>query len=67
MVATDNVWNEISSHLNYKMSSGALHTLVKKGRYNIKEKLGITSESRTRTISPISTQFSLQSGKFVVC
>lgn len=39
-VATNTVWAEISSSLGSKISKSAIHTLVYKDRYNVKEKLG---------------------------
>lgn len=39
-VATNTVWAEISTYLGNKISKSAIHTLVFKNRYNVKEKLG---------------------------
>lgn len=39
-VATNTVWAEISTYLGSKISKSAIHTLVFKNRYNVKEKLG---------------------------
>lgn len=45
-MATNPVWADISSYLENKISKSALHTLVFKGRYEIKEKLGLSSYSK---------------------
>lgn len=63
---TSSVWADISAHLNYKMAASALHTMVHKGRYGIKETLGISTDiSNNDKTLPISTENNLtyQSGK----
>lgn len=54
--ASNSVWNEISSDLNNCISSGALYTIIHKGRYGIKEKLGISNILSTESAT-ISTNF----------
>lgn len=52
-VATNPIWAEISTHLNNQISKSALHTLVFKNRYCIKEKLGFPICSKTTTANAI--------------
>lgn len=47
--ATNNVWTEISSFLNWRISKNALHTFVHQGRHGVKEKLGISTEKYIST------------------
>jgi len=37
---TDDVWSDMSKHLNEAISKGALHLFVRNGRHGIKELLG---------------------------
>lgn len=46
-VATNDVWGDIGIYLNSKMSTSALHTFVYKGRYGIKDRLGLIPEYKT--------------------
>lgn len=44
VVATNDVWNEISIFLNGAISKNALHVFVHRGRHGIKTELGIINE-----------------------
>ncbi|KAE9522169.1 hypothetical protein AGLY_017429, partial [Aphis glycines] len=52
-VATNPIWADISTHLNNQISKSALHTLVFKNWYCIKEKLGFPICSKTTTTKAI--------------
>lgn len=55
VVASNNVWKDISFELNNCMSKNALHVFVYKGYYGIKEKLGLTHVELSDAISSKST------------
>lgn len=52
VVATNTVWQDISSELNNSMSKSALHVLVHKGYHGIKEKLGWTQIETPDVVLP---------------
>jgi len=63
-VATNKIWSEISEHLNYKVSSNAIHTFVQLKRHGIWEKLGFSTK-KTLPIFPdkiIGVKNDLESG-----
>lgn len=64
---TNSVWTDISAHLNHKIASSALHTIVHKGRYGIKEMLGISTAIPDKTL-PVSTEnnLTLQNGNTIL-
>lgn len=45
--ATNSVWADISSYLDWRISKNALHVFVHQDRHGIKKKLGITIEKRS--------------------
>jgi len=53
-VATNKIWNDISQHLNNKMSPNAIHTFVQLGRHGILEKLGVHTKKTGPIIAPIT-------------
>lgn len=53
-MATNKIWNDISQHLNYKMSPNAIHTFVQLGRHGILERLGVHTEKSVPVIAPIT-------------
>lgn len=53
-MATNKVWNDISQHLDYKMSANAIHTFVQLGRHGILERLGVHTEKPVPIIIPIT-------------
>jgi len=52
VVATNPVWQDISSELNNSMSKNALHVFVHKGYHGIEEKLGWTQIETPDVVSP---------------
>ncbi|XP_029342201.1 uncharacterized protein LOC107883669 [Acyrthosiphon pisum] len=55
VVASNNVWQDISSQLNNRMSINALHVFVYKGYHGIKEKLGLTQIKSLDVVLPKNT------------
>lgn len=47
--ASNNVWKDIIDYLGGSMSVSSIHTFVHKGRYQIKEKLGILTVDKSTT------------------
>lgn len=45
-MATNPIWSEISTYMGNKISNSAIHTLVHKYRYGIKEKLGFLTREK---------------------
>jgi len=60
-MATKSAWVDINVHLKNKISISALHTLVHKERYGVKENLGISRVIPEKTVP--ETNLSWQSGK----
>jgi len=54
VVATNPVWNDISSFLNGVVSKNALHVFVYNGRHGIKEALNLISHKNDDTCMAIS-------------
>ncbi len=52
VVASNRVWQDISSELNNRMSNNALHVFVYKGYHGIKEKLGF-SPNKIPNVMPL--------------
>ncbi|XP_029348228.1 uncharacterized protein LOC115034865 [Acyrthosiphon pisum] len=61
-VATNSVWSDISSKLDNRMSTSALHTFVFKGRHGIKEKLGFLPLKTFPVSTNISDENQLSNG-----
>lgn len=55
VVAANDVWQDISSQLNNRISKAALHVFVSKGYHGVRDKLGLTPKKRQDVVLPKNT------------
>lgn len=48
VVATNNVWHEVSCTLKGRMRPNAIYTFVHQNRHGVKEKLGFTKDEKIK-------------------